>query len=522
MDGAVGMVSVRVTPQDGAPVQSVPSSCILGLVRYEQVNGEHYIDLTTTRELPHGALVHFESEVDGNLREFVVWASSEPHEGDLVQRTYRCVWSLQAMLSASTSSAMPGTGGTPATATQALTALLSEQDAWEVGTVEPTATGSASFWRMTAWEGLAELVEEWGGEVDVVTENLPQRYVNLSNHIGSEEPAFTFLYGSSKVVKVERKWADAPLVSRIIPIGAAQETDSGGYGRKIDITSVNGGKAYLQDDTADALFADAAVRHPTCYVEQPDITDPAELKAWGQTVLYTYTRPQAEYEAELTERYALDGGYVPALGDEGVVIDEALGASLQVRVTSIEVATCATQTGELGAMAELVSNGPLSATTGGTGTTSASLLLTTTKSPYTSGITAYDRNINGHNTFWRSGGNLVIGAGEYADAMWGGDIGSCYTGTGENLYLGADTNVYIHAGANNIGERKTWVLSSSGNTTFPRGVIEAGNVIDLHTADDEMDFTGRLYLNSGQMAIMSTNGGYSSSADNARGRYTFM
>ena len=277
------------------------------------------------------------------------------------------------------------------------------------------------------------------------------------------------------------------------------------------------------------MFIDAAVRHPTCYVEQPDITDPAELKAWGQTVLHTYTRPQAEYEVELTEAYQPTGGYVPSLGDEGVVIDEALGARLQVRVTSIEVdelarsvkAACATQVGELGAMAQLVSNGPLSATTGGTGTTSASLLLTTTKSPYTSGITAYDRNVNGHNTFWRAGGNLVIGAGEYADGMRDNDIGSCLTGTGENLYLGADTSVYIHSNGNNVADRKAWTFSSSGNTTFPRGGVEVGNYIDLHTADDTMDFTGRLHLANGQMAVVSTDGGYSSTAGNDGGRYVF-
>ena len=53
MDGAVGMVRVTIIPQSGEQPPSMPASDVLGLVRFEEVNGERYIDLTTTRELPH-------------------------------------------------------------------------------------------------------------------------------------------------------------------------------------------------------------------------------------------------------------------------------------------------------------------------------------------------------------------------------------------------------------------------------------------------------------------------------------
>ena len=464
----------------------ISSLDILGITRYQEINGEHYIDLTTTRELKRGDLVAVTSDIDGITREYVVWSVSEPHEQDLIARTYRCVWSLQGILSTVTSSAMPSNK----TARQALTSLLADTDAIAIGTVEPTQTASASFWRMTAWEGLAILVDTWGGEVDY-TYNNGTRTINLVNHIG-RTGAFTFYYGSSEINKITRTMKDGANVCRVIPLGAAQETDSGGYGRKIDITSVNNNKAYLEDAQEAAKYANAPVRYPTAYIENSEITDPAELKAWAQTVLQTITRPQPEYAVELVETYAPIADYIPALGDEGTIIDTDLGAELTARVYAITVdelagsvkAVCSTSGTGLGTLTKLLEGSGLNATTGGTGTTSSSLLMTTTKSPYTSGITAYDRSVYGHNTFWRPGGNLVIGAGEFADNMRTADVANCYSGTGENLHLGADGTVYLYSNANTIGGRKTWTLGTDGHTTLPQPLrVNQGGTGATNAAD---------------------------------------
>jgi len=330
---------------------------VLGLTRRQEVNGEHYIDITTTRELEKGDLVYVTSDVDGITREYTVWSGSEPHSQDLIARTYRCVWSLQGILSGVTSSTMPSNK----TARQALESLLTDTDAFAIGTVEPTTTASASFWRMSAWEGLAELVKNWGGEVTCDYAN-GTRTVNLLNRIG-QDGAFTFYWGSSEIESIERKTADGPEVCRIIPLGAATETDAGGYGRKVDITSVNGGIPYLEDSQKASEMAGDPQPTATLYVENPEITEPADLKAWGLGIIEKYTRPAPEYDVRLVERYARAGGYVPALGDSGAIIDSEMGISLQARVYAITVDELAqsvkaelstAQTVE-GALAQLVS-----------------------------------------------------------------------------------------------------------------------------------------------------------------------
>ena len=452
---------------------------IIAAVRYQEINGEHYIDLTTTRELKRGDLVCVTSDIDGITREYVVWSVDEPHEQDLIARTYRCVWSLQGILSGVTSSTMPSNK----TAEQALTSLLTDTDAFTIGEVEPTTTASASFWRMTAWEGLAVLVDTWGGEVDYTYSN-GTRTINLRNKIG-QEGAFMFYYGSSQIEKVTRTMTDGVNVCRVIPLGAASQTDTGGYGRKIDITSVNNNKPYLEDAEEAAKYTGAPNPYPTAYIENSEITDPAELKAWGQTVLQTITRPQPEYSVELVETYAPMADYVPSLGDTGTIIDRELGAELEARVYAMTVdelagsvkATCSTSSVGFGALTELLQGSGLNATTGGTGTTSASVLLTTTQSPYTSHITAYDRNVYGHNTFWRPGGNLTIGAGEFADNMKSQDIEGCFSGTGENLHLGADGIVYLYSNANTIADRKCWLINANGNIA-PGGKAQGVYQID--------------------------------------------
>lgn len=340
---------------------------LLSVTRYETINGEHYIDIETTRELERGWLVGLYSEIDQAWHEYQVWNISEPHEGDLITRTYRCVWSLQGILSAVPSDAMPS-----GTATNALTQLLRNQSAIQVGTVERTTTGSASFWRMSAWDGLAELVKVWGGEVVYRGGVGEQRYIDLVEQQGTEN-TFFYVYGSAAIERITRTWTDGAPVCRIIPLGAAAETDSGGYGRKIDITSVNGGVPYLEDATAAAQFVDSPYPTPTAYIENSDMTTPAELLAWGQTILEQITQAQPEYTVDLTESSLTSSDYVPMLGDTGTVIDDELGADLTARVTAVKydelavtcAATISTAAANAGALAQLIGR---STTLGGVNT----------------------------------------------------------------------------------------------------------------------------------------------------------
>jgi len=300
---------------------------ILKLKRYEAINGERYIDIDTTEKLERGRYVWVQSPIDNEVRCYVVWNENTKHDQDLAINSYRCVWQLQAEFSGFPCTAQPGTGGTPATCSQAMNALLEHSFSWEIET-DITQTASASFWRMSAWEGLAELIKNWGGEVDMEA-GYPT--FKVLKHIGSETPCFWYEYGKSTVASITRKMADGANYKAITPLGAAQETANGGVGRKIDISSVNGGDPALYD-----IDPEAYGMFRMAFVENSEIKTPAELKAWGQSVLQQITRPQPTYEVELAEALIKTSGYIPRLGDEGYIIDEEMGWRIQSRIQAIE------------------------------------------------------------------------------------------------------------------------------------------------------------------------------------------
>lgn len=87
------------------------------------------------------------------------------------------------------------------------------------------------------------------------------------------------------------------------------------------------------------------------------------------------------------------------------------------------------------------------------------------------GITVQPANTNGTNMLIQSGGNMVIGGGEFPANLYTRNLDSV-TGTGENMYIGADSNIYLYTNANNVAtadnnDHKRWQLSTGGHTYLP-------------------------------------------------------
>jgi hypothetical protein len=244
---------VIVTSHDGAVVGDLDPARLVDMVVVDEVNGERSLAVTTTQELSKGDRLLWR---DGMLRwrEYVVEADEAEHSAGEATHAYWCPWSLQYDLSRTFVSAMPGTGGTPATAEQALEAALGGTARWAVGAVDVGTVGSASFFRMSGWEALQTLVETWGGEVDATIEvglaGVTSRSVSLLAHVGDEGATRRFDYGHD-VAGIRRTVMDEPWTCRVIPLGKAEETEGGGYGRKVTIADANGGVMWLED--ADAV-----------------------------------------------------------------------------------------------------------------------------------------------------------------------------------------------------------------------------------------------------------------------------
>lgn len=321
------MRRVLVFDRFDAQVCELAENDVFELTRHEVVNGEHELSITTTQVLEKGWRVVMQDD-RGYWHEWVVSGIDDTHaNGSRPYGSYYCVWSLQPDLMGTRVSAMPGVQ-TPVTAAQALDAVLSGTSRWTRGTITNANTGGASMYDTDGWSAMSTLVANWRGEVDttisVSSSGVVSRQVDLYAQQGESTAKRRFDFGAD-LVSVRRTIADDPLYCRITPRGKGEET-GGGYGRKITIESVNGGKDYLVNnamvDLAKLPDGNGGWEYPTLEVENSSCETPSELLAWSQGVLEEYTTPKITYEVNVVQA-AMEGVdfHGVSLGDSVQIVD---------------------------------------------------------------------------------------------------------------------------------------------------------------------------------------------------------
>lgn len=336
---------IRFDHQDN-PIGEVSPNDVLSLERREEINGEHSLEITTLQVLEKGERIIYQDD-RGVWREYEIIGIDEEHAaGNRIVGTYYGVWSIQHDLLGVTVSKMPGVQ-TPVTAAVALAAALETQTRWTVGTVTNTSSGGASMYDMNAWNALGVLLETWGGElsttIEVSNAGVIARKVDLYAKQGDQTPKRRYDFGAD-LKSIKRKIADEPLYCRLSPRGAGEETETGGYGRKITIESVNGGLDYLtyqpMVDVAKIPDGSGDWQYPTLIVENSDCKTPADLKTWAQSVLAETLTPKVTYTIDVLQlaREGVDIQGV-SLGDAVHVVDRKFGDGLRVtgRVSQIVV-----------------------------------------------------------------------------------------------------------------------------------------------------------------------------------------
>lgn len=331
------------TPQD-QPLGEITPELVFERLRTEVINGEHSLKLTTTRVLTKETRVLVHDDDVNIWREYVVMGEDADHaSGKRAIGSYYAIWSLQHDLQITTVSREPGIQ-TPVTAGVALAAALSGTNRWAAGTVTQSTTGGASMYQKSGWEALGILVDVWGGEIEpTITVNdsgVVSRAVNLYAHEGSSTATRRFDY-SRDMTNIRRVVAEDPLYVRIIPLGKGEETEGGGYGRKIGIETATGntsGLSYIENAESAAIYklpdGQGGYEYPIGYVENSDIDDVDELYAWGLSVLDKWTTPRVTYDADVVS--FADAGLNSsgiALGDEVQCVDRAFAEDMPLRIS---------------------------------------------------------------------------------------------------------------------------------------------------------------------------------------------
>lgn len=343
--GIADFPRVLVYDAKSNPLFELDPTKMLEIKSKEQINGEHSLTVTTLETLEKQQRVVFQDS-HGAYQEYVVQGVEQTHVTGMVECKATCVWSLQHDLSVTKVSSMPGTQS-PVSATVAMQHALAGTSRWSLGSVTVEGDSGGSMYNMSGWDALKVVIEKWGGEIAaeyaVSAQGAVTRTVSLLEQQGSATPVGRFEYAHS-MSEVKRVVSTDPWTCRIIPYGKGEETEGGGYGRRIDITSVNDGIEWLEDaEMVDALKVPAGSgwEYPTQIVIFSDIEQPQKLKDWALKHLHDYTRPKASYSSTISTLAAAGLGNADVrLGDVVQCVDYEFADTplvIEARVVKIEV-----------------------------------------------------------------------------------------------------------------------------------------------------------------------------------------
>lgn len=228
----------------------------------------------------------------------------------------------------------------------ALASILADTR-WEVGTCDQGGSASRTFYHESVREGLAGIIETWGGELETLIvhdgASIVSRRVGVRAKRGNQSSAKRFTW-TKDLVSVKRSVASDNPKTRVYGYGKGVETESGSYGRRLTFGDINNGKDYVEDAEATTVWG-----HPdgeggilpavASYVNE-QCEDAAQLLQETKDYLEQVKEPKVTYTASVIDLYAFGRSWEGVgVGDDVAIIDKgfsAEGVRLHGRVSQIE------------------------------------------------------------------------------------------------------------------------------------------------------------------------------------------
>lgn len=228
----------------------------------------------------------------------------------------------------------------------ALASILADTR-WEVGTCDQGGSALRTFYHESVREGLAGIIETWGGELETLIVHdgarIVSRRVGVRAKRGNQSSAKRFTW-TKDLVSVKRSVASDNPKTRVYGYGKGVETESGGYGRRLTFGDINDGKDYVEDSDATTVWG-----HPdgeggilpavASYVNE-QCEDAAQLLQETKDYLEQVKEPKVTYTASVIDLYAFGRSWEGVgVGDDVAIIDKgfsAEGVRLHGRVSQIE------------------------------------------------------------------------------------------------------------------------------------------------------------------------------------------
>lgn len=214
---------------------------------------------------------------------------------------------------------------------------------WEVGVVEDLGLNSTNFYRCSVKDAVQnKVVSVWGGEfstsINVIGNKIVSRKINIYKKLGNDNGK-RFEY-KKDIQEVQRLIKEDDIVTALYGYGKGEEIEeTGGYGRRINFSDINGGKAYVENNDARLVYGRNSKNgkvHKFSKIEFDDITDKYELLELTKSQLDIISKPRITYSAKVIDLSKLGYKFENVrLGDTVTVIDDDLGIKIKARVIKL-------------------------------------------------------------------------------------------------------------------------------------------------------------------------------------------
>ena len=224
---------------------------------------------------------------------------------------------------------------------------------WKVGHVDTSfPTGrSTDFYYVSVMEAITRILETWDAEVRFRVEieggRIAGRYVDLFVRRGADTGKRFEVH--KDITGIERTIDTTEVKTALYGRGKGEETEDGGYGRRITFADLNGGKEWIEDANATRRFgrpdpkwgqgAVPGIRPRFGVYINEEIEDPAELLEETKKKLAELSQPKVTYSLSVVDLSTLTGyeHEKVRLGDTVRVIDRKFQPALEIEARVIEI-----------------------------------------------------------------------------------------------------------------------------------------------------------------------------------------
>lgn len=316
------------------------SLSVNNLKRTRELNGINSLEFETDKKIEKGNRLVFK-DYQGIWNEYIVQEVEILHEGLKIEYSVFCEQSINELFGHFISDLKPRE-----TRATAIVGKVLQDTRFSVGHIDDLGLKSFNLYHIDAKRALWKIIDIFDCDIDVSIDvkdsKVVGRYINLYKHKGSFEGK---RYTHKKDIKSIKKTINyTNIVTKLYGYGKGEEIidedgkSTGGYGRKINFSEINGGKAYITNEDARLKYGvGKEKKHIEGIFEDGDCEDKKELLELTKKELEKRSKPQISYELKVEDLSKYSGFEFEGvgLGDDVIVKDKELDLAVYTRIIKI-------------------------------------------------------------------------------------------------------------------------------------------------------------------------------------------